>query len=323
MLPTAAATTPSSGAPPRAPIRSSRAHRVTGWQQSAAGAGIWEAPTPAGLDTRQLYVNGVIAPRAAIKLANSDVTLTATGLTIKNAALNYLATLPDQGRIEFESLGDFTNRYSPVESITGTTITMTQPAWDNNTWGWDTVQNSLLAAPTWYLENSLRFLTDRRAVVHQPRRREALLQARRAASTPNDLDIELPRLQTLVSIGGTYDKPVSGLAFTGIQFSGTSWLGPSSAEGYADQQNGTFLNGTLPPTVRATRSPAAPAAARCSSARAPTWHQEPAAVQVSAARRITFTDNTFTNLGQSALGIGNDANATATRGGPRCERHRR
>ena len=38
----------------------------------------------------------------------------------------------------------------------------------------------------------------------------------------------------------------------------------------------------------------------------------PAAVQVSAANTITFTDNRFTNLGQVGLGIGNDANAHAT-----------
>ncbi|MBN8874401.1 MAG: hypothetical protein J0H67_16315, partial [Rhodospirillales bacterium] len=57
------------------------------------------------------------------------VTPTATGLTVKNPALAYLAGLPDQGRIEFESLGDFTNRYSPVQSISATEITMAQPAW--------------------------------------------------------------------------------------------------------------------------------------------------------------------------------------------------
>jgi hypothetical protein len=126
----------------------SGASDVTGWSQSDAGTGIWEAPTPAGLDTRQLYVNGTIAPRAAIRLANADVTPTATGLTIKNPALASLANLPDQGRIEFESLGDFTNRYSPVQSISPTEITMAQPAWDNNTWGWDTVQRSFLAGPS-------------------------------------------------------------------------------------------------------------------------------------------------------------------------------
>ena len=38
----------------------------------------------------------------------------------------------------------------------------------------------------------------------------------------------------------------------------------------------------------------------------------PAAVQVSAANAIRFSDNRFVNLGQIGLGIGNDANAHAT-----------
>lgn len=285
------------------------AKKVTGWTKSDAGPGIWEADTPRGLDTRQLYVNGVIAPRAAIRLANTDVTPTATGLTIKNPALNYLATLPDQGRIEFESLGDFTNRYSPVQSISGTEITMAQPAWDNNTWGWDTVQNSFLAGPSWYLDNSLKFLTQAGQWYVDPGAGKLYYKPADGVD-PNRLDIELPRLETLISIGGTYDRPVTGLAFDGIQFSGTSWLGPST-DGYAVQQNGLFIKG-------AYKYRPADAFTSCSRGcemfeRARTsWYQEPAAVQVSAASRISFTGNTFTNLGQSALGIGNDANATRT-----------
>ncbi|GAA1447910.1 right-handed parallel beta-helix repeat-containing protein [Leifsonia poae] len=283
------------------------ASQVTGWSKSDAGTGIWETDTPAGLDTRQLYVNGVTAPRAAIKLANSDVTPTATGLTIKNPALSYLATLPGQGRIEFESLGDFTNRYSPVQSISPTQITMKQPAWDNNTWGWDTVQNSFLAGPSWYLDNSLRFLTSTGQWYIDPAAGKLYYKPAPGVD-PNTLDVELPHLQSLISVSGTYDKPVTGLAFAGIQFSGTSWLGPST-DGYADQQNGTYIKGTYDyrPTDAFTS---------CSRGcemfeRARTnWYQEPAAVQVSAANRVSFTGNTFTNLGQSALGIGNDANAT-------------
>ena len=38
----------------------------------------------------------------------------------------------------------------------------------------------------------------------------------------------------------------------------------------------------------------------------------PAAVQVSAANTITFSDSQFVNLGQTAIGIGNDANAHAS-----------
>ena len=295
-------------APDAHPIISG-ASKVTGWSKSDAGPGIWVANTPSGLDTRQLYVNGVIAPRASIHLANADVTPTATGLTIKNPALSYLATLPDQGRIEFESLGDWTNRYSPVQSISATQITMAQPAWNNNTWGWDTVQNSFLAGPSWYLDNSLAFLTQVGQWYIDPHGGKLYYKSADNVD-PNQLEVELPRLQSLISIGGTYDKPVTGLAFEGIQFSGTSWLGPS-VDGYADQQNGTFIKGTYdyrPADAFTSCSRGCEMFERARNS----WYQEPAAVQVSAASRVSFTANTFTNLGQSALGIGNDANATLT-----------
>ncbi|MDQ1130337.1 fibronectin type III domain-containing protein [Microbacterium sp. SORGH_AS_0888] len=284
----------------------SGASAVTGWHPSDVGRGIWVADTPTGLDTRQLVVDGVLAPRAAIRLANTDVTPTATGLTIENSALSYLAELPDQGRIEFETLGDFTNRYTPVQSISATEITMAQPAWDNNTWGWDTVQNSFLAGPSWYLDNSLAFLTQTGQWYIDPDDGKLYYKPAEGVD-PNDLDVELPRLATLLSIGGTYDEPVSGLAFEGIQFSGTSWLGPS-ADGYAGQQNGAFLKGAYDYRPADAFTSCSRGCEMFERART-SWFQEPAAVQVSAATRVSFTGNTFTGLGQSALGIGNDANA--------------
>jgi hypothetical protein len=45
------------------------------------------------------------------------------------------------------------------------------------------------------------------------------------------------------------------------------------------------------------------------------WSQMPASVQVDAAERITFDGDTFAHLGQYALGIGNDADATLTKTG--------
>jgi hypothetical protein len=284
--------------------------QLTGWQQYDEAANIYVADTPAGLETRQLYVDGVAAPRAATSLALTDLTLTPTGMTINNPDLAYLADLPDQDRIEFESLGDFTDRYSPVQSIEGSTITMTQPAWDNNTWGWDTVQYSLLAESKWFLANSLSFL-DKAGEWYVDPDAGKLYYKPADGVNPQDLDIELPRVETLVSVGGTYDAPVSDLEFSGLTFTGTSWLGPSSAEGYVSQQNGGYLKGEYdyrPADAFTSCSRGCEAYERTRN----TWFQEPSAVQVSAAADITFERNTFRNLGSSGLGIGNDDNATLT-----------
>ncbi|MDQ7876651.1 right-handed parallel beta-helix repeat-containing protein [Microbacterium sp. QXD-8] len=284
--------------------------QLSSWQQYDEAANIYVADTPAGFETRQLYVDGVAAPRASTSLALTDLTLTPTGMTINNPALAYLADLPNQDRIEFESLGDFTDRYSPVQSIAGSTITMAQPAWDNNTWGWDTVQNSLLAESKWFLANSLSFLDQAGEWYIDPDAGKLYYKPADGVN-PQDLDIELPRVETLISVGGTYDAPVSHLEFSGLTFTGTSWLGPSSADGYVSQQNGGYLKGVYDYRP-------ADALTNCSRGCEPyertrnTWFQIPSAVQVSAADHITFERNTFRNLGSSGLGIGNDDNAVLT-----------
>jgi hypothetical protein len=101
--------------------------QVTGWTLHDSANNIYSASVPANADSRQLYVDGAAAPRAAININRSDVTMTSTGMTINNSALNYLAGLPEQNRIEVESQNSFTDRYAPVQSISGTTITMQEP----------------------------------------------------------------------------------------------------------------------------------------------------------------------------------------------------
>jgi hypothetical protein len=65
----------------------SGATRITGWRLSDPGKGIWAATVPAGLQTRQFYVNGV---RADVASGPLPVTLkpTATGYTASSTALD-------------------------------------------------------------------------------------------------------------------------------------------------------------------------------------------------------------------------------------------
>ncbi len=115
----------------------SGAKAVTGWVLADSGRNIWQANVGAGNDTRQLYVNGTPATRARASVNRSDFTFTDTGLTFGSSALGYLNNLANQNRVELETLNSFTDRYSPVQRIGGNVITMQQPAWNNNTWGYD------------------------------------------------------------------------------------------------------------------------------------------------------------------------------------------
>jgi hypothetical protein len=281
--------------------------RVTGWTLADSAQNIWRASVGTGFDARQLYVNGRIATRARTQVNRADFTFTTTGLSFTNSALAYLNNLGNQDRIELESVNSFTDRYVPVQSISNNRITMEQPAWNNNTWGYDTLSRPFRAGPM-YLVNAREFLDaagewyldPAGMLYYKPLNGENMATA----------EVQLPRLESLLRIGGTYAAPAHHLSFAGLQFSFTTWLLPSSNQGYADQQTGAYMFGTWarPADWLTSCQQGCPAfeAAR------PHWRQMPAAVQVSAANAITFADNRFAYLGQVGLGIGNDANAHGT-----------
>ncbi|MEU8235608.1 ricin-type beta-trefoil lectin domain protein [Actinoplanes sp. NPDC048967] len=284
----------------------SGARAVTGWTLADAGRNIWQANVGAGTDSRQLYVNGAIATRARTSVNRSDFTASSTGLRFTNGALSYLNNLANQNRIQLESVASFTDRYVSVQSISGNFITMQQPSWNNNTFGYDTFTTPHRAGPM-YLTNAYEFL-DSPNEWYLNSGTGTLYYAPPAGQTMSNLSVELPTLQSLVTIGGTYDAPVHHVTFNGITFTGTSWLGASGNQGYADQQTGAYLTGNWNwPALSACQE-------GCTQFEAtrPHWNQMPAAVQVSAANTITFSGSQFVNLGQMAIGIGNDANAHAS-----------
>jgi hypothetical protein len=287
---------------------------VTGWKLYDKEREIYVADTPRGLDSRQLWVNGELAERAGIEIPRESVTFTPEGIVFKDASFDYLAKLPDQDRMEIEATGFFTERIAPVEKVDGRTLTMQQPAWTNNTWGWDTIQKPFGAAfAHLYLVNSLAFLKRPRQWYLDPKQGKLYLRPPEGAEI-DKLDVELPRLTVLLAVGDSLDRPVHDLTFRGIRFSHTTWLGPSSNEGYADQQSGMFIAGRSPDYPADAFTNCAVGCPEFESMRNK-WSQTPAAIEIAAAERITFDQDVFADLGQYAVGIGNDADANLTRVG--------
>uniref|UniRef100_UPI0015F0CDA4 right-handed parallel beta-helix repeat-containing protein n=1 Tax=Streptomyces phytophilus TaxID=722715 RepID=UPI0015F0CDA4 len=287
----------------------SGAEPVTGWELDDPATGVYRADVGTGFDSRQLYVDGVPAQRARTGLSRSDITLNASGFTLDNPDLGYLAGLPDQKRIELQAKLSFTNRFAPVQSISGSTVVMQQPSWDNNTYGYDTIQ-SPFRTPTFWLLNSKRFLdepgewyldTTAGTLYYKPLPGQDLQSAQ----------VELPRLESLLEVGGTYEEPARALRFEGLTFTGSTWLHPGTPHGYANQQTGAFITGVQPHRPADAFTSCAVGCKGFEGARN-NWAQAPGAVQVSAAENIAFENNTFVNLGSVGLGIGNDANAHAT-----------
>jgi len=281
---------------------------VAGWRLADPARGIWAAAIPRDAAPRQIWVDGKLAKRAMVEAPRTAFAFHDWGIEIVDPAWRFLADLPDQGRIEIEGTSWFTHRHAVVDHIDGNRIVMKQPGWANNIIGYDTIGNPVAGKNArLFLVNSAAFLREGGAFYADPAK-GLLYYKPRAGEDMAKAEVVLPRLPLLVAIGGTYDEPVKDLAFVGLGFHHTSWLDPSSAEGYASQQSGAYLAGRTPDYPK-------DAIRDCSwgcwafEATRNRWRQQPAAVQVAAASRIRFERDDFAHLGQIALGIGNNADA--------------
>ncbi|WP_105967788.1 DUF1349 domain-containing protein [Streptomyces geranii] len=283
------------------------AEKATGWTVQDSTKNIWKSSVGTGFDTRHLSVDGVLATRARTALTRSYLTATTTGYTFTNSSLSYLNSLAQPARTEIHGIGSFTDRYAPVTGISSGTITMDQPSWNNNTFGYDTLTSPFRAGPL-YIENAYEFL-DTAGEWYLDTTTGTLYYKPLSGQDMSTADVEVPKLESLINVGGTYASPATHIAFSGLQFSGTSWLDPTT-HGYASQQTGAYLTGAWDRPSDALTS--CQSGCALFEATRPHWEQMPSAVQVSAADHITFTGNRFIGLGQSGLGIGNDANAHTT-----------
>ena len=280
---------------------------VTGWTLQNQSSNIWVASVGTGVNTRQLYVNGAEAPRAAISVPRSDFTFTSTGLTITSSSLNYLAGLTHQNQIEVESVNSFTDRYAPVASISGSTITMQQPAWANNNLGYD-VMAQPFAGGAMYLENNYSFLQQAgqwyldsptgqlfyKAAAGPEPEQPGHRAAEDADPAERQRQLQQPGLRPeLQQHHASPAPPGSGPAApTGTRTSRTARSSPAAGP---SRRSASCFSGCQ--QFEATRQ---------------SWDQMPAAVQVSAASNVTFSGDTFTDLGEVGLGVGEDPDANAS-----------
>jgi hypothetical protein len=286
------------------------------WKLFSKEKNIYVANTPKGLNARQIWINDQLVAPASIEIPRDAVAFDNTGFTLTDSKFQYLTKIDGLENLELEALGAFTNRISPVKKVKNGKFVMEQPAWKNNNWGYDTIHAPLVLGG----EKGQVFISNALAFVDDPG--EWFLDAEKGRlymippenTSVDDISIIMPRLPYLISISGTPKSPVRDLLFSGIRFSYTSWLGPSSAEGYANQQTGAYITGNATDYPEDAFINCAWGCREFEKTRNK-WLQMPAAIQVSAAERINFEKNVFAHLGQVALGIGNDAIGNASKVG--------
>ncbi|MGW2960752.1 discoidin domain-containing protein [Streptomyces sp. NPDC001220] len=263
--------------------------QVTGWTKADADGTVYKAKLT-GLDTRQLYVNGELRTRARSGKNPSGFSKTSTGYTFTDSAISAYKHPAD---LEVVSSWGWKLMRCPVESISGTTMTMRQPCWHNA----NLQQGQEIQNPTW-LENARELLDspgewylDKSAgeIYYMPAQGEDMKTA----------DVTVPVVQDLVDLNGTRDHPVANVSLQGITFSYSTWLEPSSADGLIEGQAGFRMVGDDNPTFDSTRL---------------NWKKTPGAVNVSHGQGIEFTGNTFTHLGAVGLNLNTGTQHTTITG---------
>ena len=275
--------------------------QVSGWTQTTGG--LWEASVPAGTQTRQLYVNGERANVASGSVPTS-LTQTSTGYTASSDALD---SWSDITNAQFAYNVSWTESFCGIASVSGTTITMQEPCFQNSTlkqYGVNigtpnSIQNAMevLTQPgQWYLNQSTN------TIYYMPRPGQNMATA----------DAEIPNLQTLVSGTGTEVDPLSGLAFQGISFEYGGYTVPNGPNGYAEIQADLTLNGSGAYaaegtcTVFSTSSPGTcPYGA---------WDLTPGNVVFDHTSGLSITGSTFEHLGASGLQLGQDVDNSTIQG---------
>ncbi|HEY3710092.1 MAG TPA: discoidin domain-containing protein [Amycolatopsis sp.] len=300
-------------APGARPVLSG-AGQVTGWRLADPAHGVWSAPVPKDARSRQLYVNGARAPiaqgPAPVALTRSDGGYTAADTTFANWR-------NPQG-IEFvftRGNGDWTESRCRVGAVAGTHLTMQQPCWDNVTnrpkpplqAGAYFPDLAPAATPT-RLENAYELLHPGQWYLDESAHRLDYVPP--AGQDPNRADIELPRLQTLLSGTGTLDRPIHDVTVRGLQFSYATWNDPSGPDGFAEIQANLRITGDQHTRPQGTCTFTEPAGTCPFGANA----QEPANVTWRAAKGVSVEDNTFTHLGAAGLAFAYGSQDNLVRG---------
>ncbi|HEY4459427.1 MAG TPA: right-handed parallel beta-helix repeat-containing protein [Pseudonocardiaceae bacterium] len=297
--------------------------RVSGWQQSSSG--IWSANVPAGTNTRQVFVDGTPAPVAQASTKSLGLDLSgwgASGFSTSGATASWLSELAqrigtsDVSGVQFvwnpAPPTDWEESECPVAAIGAGTVSMAQPCWNNLTNKAPTIFGgnssnitpySLAAGtPPTSIENAYPLLHPGQWYLDRPT--HTLYYEPTADQQIANLDIEVPRLESLVQVTGTLANPVHDLSFTGLTFSTATWLQPSTNVGFAQVQANLNVTGA---NNQGECTFAAGAPGRCPWG---AFSQPLANVSLTAAQHTSWLGDTFTDLGGIGLGLkyGSDDN---------------
>lgn len=143
-----------------------------------------------------------------------------------------------------------------------------------------------------YLVNSLAFL-DKAGEWYEGLKAGKVYYLPRKDEDMRNAKVIAPSLEKLIEVKGSADRPVQYVYFKGIKFENTTWLRPS-LRGHVPLQGGMFLLDAYKLKIKGTTEK--------SGLENQAWvGRPPAAVEVSYANHINFSDCTFAHTASTAL----------------------
>ncbi|WP_055711904.1 RICIN domain-containing protein [Streptomyces torulosus] len=267
---------------------------ITGW--TAASGGEYKAPV-GGLDFRQLYVNGVRATRARFPDIGSDFQLQGSDKTNKllKVLSSQVSNWDQLSKVEMMLETQWGESYLRLKSISSSNATANVSIQDHEAGILFPRPYPILASGSpLHFENAHEFLnepgefyvdTAAQTVYYKPRPGEDMSTA----------TVQAPTLETLFDIKGTsLDSPAHDLRFSGLTFTGTTWM-EATDNGYLNGQGGNYNTSADTSNNQYVGRP-------------------PAGVQASYADRLSLTGNTFTQMGATALDLHHGVHAGTVTG---------
>lgn len=301
--------------------------KISGWTLHDEAKNIWVASVPTGSKSRQLYVDGKSAPIAQATPGELGFVLekTLTGWKLNDEKGNtngysisgdsvakawFEQFTPEEiKQIEFRYIqgnGNWTDSRCRVERHWDIFLYMQQPCWDSTTkrnqpatyvrtgdlpaMG-DNKMPSIIENAYVLLSRGEWFLNEKEnKIFYIPKMGEYM----------DSLDVRLPKLERLVTVAGSLNQPVHDIEFRGLQFSHATWNGPSLNTGFSEVRSNLHITAVNQGLCQFYTPTANEPLTTCPYG---AYTQPLSNVTVSAAYRVSFVENRFTNLGGIGLTV--------------------
>ena len=272
----------------------SGAKSITGW--TAAGNGQYKASV-GDLDFRQLYVNGVRATRARYPDVGSNFQLQGSDKTaqVLKVLSSQMANWDHFSRVEMVLQLQWAENYLRLKSYT-TSGNLASVSIQEHEAGilFQRPYPLLSNGSPLHFENAHEFLTEP-GEFYLDKDAQTLYYLPRAGETMTSATVQVPTLETLFDIrGDSLNSPVHNLQFSGIAFTRTNWT-EASDNGLLNDQGDNYNISADPSNKQYVNRP-------------------PAGVYAANADNLSFTGNTFTKMGSTALDLHHGVHNSAVTG---------